>query len=291
MSGIGKIKQYNHSNPIGVGYVIIPTRVDRDAYVATCFRRERVTILGEAGCGMIKDCYISREALREISFPKDDKELGTAITYIVNSYNPKPIIIGILSKESESQLLEEGEFRLEKTFNNSKVSITGRAQTGDILIDVENNDGKGSLIINVTGKEDGSALKINCKGDATIYSDDTVNIETVGVINIKSIDKTDETKFSLIKVVNDNVNITPVDGGTFTISSGSEPILLGIKTVDQLTKELNISKAILQIINGATIATASPGTPDTLQVALKAALAGKTNADYSKIKSEISFTD
>jgi hypothetical protein len=291
MGGVSKIKQYNYSESVDYGYIVIPTKVDRDGYVATCYKRERVTIQGANGAGQIKDCYISRSALKDIDFPKDSNELGVAVAYIVNTFNNKPIIVGRVSKEAESQLLEEGEFRLEKSYNNSKVSVTGKAKTGDLLIDVENNDGTGALIINVTGKEDGSSLKINVKGDATIYSDDTLNLETVGVVNVKSIDENDETKFSIIKVTNNNVNITPVEDGTFTVSEGSEPILLGEKTVTELNKELDISKAITTIINGAPVLTTAVGTPDGLYVALKAAITGKTHGNYSNVKSEISFTD
>lgn len=280
INGVGRKRQFNYSEPIGYGYIIIPTGVDRDTYVATCYGRERLSVLGENGQGFIKNCYISRDALRDINFPPDSDTLGQMVAYIVNSFSNVPIIVGVVSKESETQLLEEGEFRLEKTYNNSNVSVTGKAKTGDLIIDVQNNDGKGALILNVSGKN-GSAFKINCKGDATIYSDDTVNLETTGEANIKSVDATDKTKFTNVKVTN----------GKFEINDGTESILLGNKTVTQLNKESAILKAITTILNGAPVVTTAVGQPDGLYVALKAAIAGKTHGDFSEVKSEISFTD
>ena len=226
INGVSRKRQFNYSEPVGYGYVIIPEGRDRDTYVSTCYGRERLSILGENGQGFIKNCYISRDALRDIDFPPDNNTLGQMVAYIVNSFNNVPIIVGVVSKESETQLIEEGEFRLKKTYNNSSVSVIGKAKTGDLIIDVQNNDNKGALIINVAGKE-GSSFKINCKGDATIYSDNTVNLETAGEVNLKSIDKTDETKFSTIKVTNNEVSVDSQDvinitsKGTLNINNGN----------------------------------------------------------------------
>lgn len=217
--GVSRQKQYNYSSPVDYGYIIVPTNVDRDDYVTTCYRRERVTIVGDNGQGIIKDCYISRTAIREINFPIDDTEMGDAVAYIVNSFNNKPIIVGRISKESESQILEEGEFRLEKSYKNSKVSVTGKSKTGDLLIDVENNDGTGALIINVSGKEDGSSLNINVKGSAKIYADDEINLETTGVVNLKSVDETNNDTLSEIKLTKDSINI--VSSGVVDINNGN----------------------------------------------------------------------
>ncbi len=295
-----RFRQENYAEPVDYGYIIIPMSVDRDEYVAMCYRRERVSILGAHGTGFIKDCYISREALREITFPIDDTQLGVMVAYIVNDFNNTPIIVGVVSKESESQLLEEGEFRLEKFYNGNKVSISGKAKTGDLFIDVEDAEATGAIFINVTGKEDGSLLKINVKGSATIYADDEINLNTVGTVNIKSIDQTDETKFSLVKVTNTEINATPVEGGRFSISTGSEPLVLGSKNSEILSDIQSLLNDLNTALSTFTTATSTAAVEPTLapaSVSLQASLQGMTSTIASLVNkidvnnSEISFTD
>lgn len=295
-----RYRQENYSDPVDYGYIIIPTSVDRNEYVSMCYRRERVSILGAHGTGFIKDCYISREALREITFPPDDTQLGVMVAYIVNDFNNVPIIVGVISKESESQLLEEGEFRLEKTYNGSKVSVSGKSKTGDLFIDVEDANNTGAIFINVSGKEAGSILKINVKGSATIYADDEINLNTVGVTNIKSIDQTDETKFSLVKVTNTEISAIPVEGGRFVVSTGGEPMVLGNKNSDILSDIQSLLNDLNTALSTFTTATSTAAVEPTLapaSISLQTSLQGMVTTIsglVSKIdvnNSEISFTD
>lgn len=294
MKGVSRYSQPNRSYPVDHGYVIIPTKKDRDQYVASCYRREKISIIQENGGGVLKDCSITRDALKDIEFPIDSDTLGQLVVYVCNPFDNHPIIIGVVSKENESMLLDEGSFKLEKTLGQNKVGISGNAKTGALFIDVQddNDDGKGTLIINVAGSGEGSSIKISCKGRTTIYSDDTVNLETTGEVNIKSINESDETKFSSIKVKNDNVNITPVDGGTFTISGGSEPLLLGNKTVEQLEKEVQALTSLLDSIAQIIPVNVPVNSPDPTWATWQAQVALITQrGDFSEVKSEISFTD
>ena len=50
----------------GFGYVMIPDGVDRDQFVATCFRKCRITIIDDSSGSIIHDCYITNEALQNI---------------------------------------------------------------------------------------------------------------------------------------------------------------------------------------------------------------------------------
>jgi hypothetical protein len=298
--GVSRLKQYNHSYPVDFGYIIIPTDVSRSSYVSMCYKRERITILGNGGMGIIRNCYISREILREIDFPKNNATLGQMVAYIVNSYNNVPMIIGVISKEGESQLMDEGEFRLEKFFNKNEVSISGRAKSANLMIDVVNGAGKGDLVVNISGSEEGSSLVINVKGTATIYTDDEINLNTVGTVNIKSIDQTDETKFSLVKVTNTEISAIPVEGGRFVVSTGGEPMVLGNKNSDILSDIQSLLNDLNTALSTFTTATSTAAVEPTLapaSISLQTSLQGMVTTIsglVSKIdvnNSEISFTD
>ncbi|MDH3382217.1 MAG: hypothetical protein OEL54_05890, partial [Flavobacteriaceae bacterium] len=126
---------------VGIGNIIIPTGVIRDDYVNTCYKRERVSILPTGGCEMIKDCYITISTLKDVEFPINSDELGVTVCYVIDKLKSKPIIIGTISKESESQLLSEYDIQIIKKNNNNIVGVTANAKNGHLGIFSKNTNG------------------------------------------------------------------------------------------------------------------------------------------------------
>ncbi len=64
----------------------------------------------------------------------------------------------------------------------------------------------------------------------------------------------------------------------------------GLVKIQELTKQLerdrDLMKAILQVVNGAPVTEPGNGSPSALQIAMKSAVAGKQQADYSKIEND-----
>lgn len=73
IDGVSRERQSDSPYSVGYGYIAIPSGVDRDDYIDTCFRRERVTVITDLG-GVFNDCYITSDALQRISFPSDIEE-------------------------------------------------------------------------------------------------------------------------------------------------------------------------------------------------------------------------
>lgn len=253
MDGISKIKG-QYAPLTGYGNIVIPSKVVRDDYVKTCYNRERVSVLLANGGGLLKDCYISREVLREVTFPSSSNELGDMVTFIRDIDNSKATIVGVISKESQSQLLEEGEFQLSKTMGNSSVTISGKAESGVLLIDVEDNNDIGELTISVSGKNDGSSLNLKCKGNTTIYADDSVNIETADSVKLKSTNATTSQEVLLeltnnkIKIENDIASLKSIleelvnqmSAITVPTPAGTSGIPLNIAQIQAILKDINI---------------------------------------------------
>ena len=129
-NGVSRDFMPNTRTGVNSGYILIPTGVGRDDYVLNCYRRERVSIQVENGGGVVHDCYITIQALREIKFPENNAEIGSGIIFISDPFMDRPIIIGVASNQDENTGLEEEQVRILKTKDGSYVSIVADGKTG-----------------------------------------------------------------------------------------------------------------------------------------------------------------
>lgn len=263
------------------GHIIIPSGVDPTKYKLNCYSRERVSVVLENGQGIILDCYIDKTALREIYFPKDEKSLGSYVA-ILQQRGKKGVIIGVVSYENESQLLTEGDIRLEKVDINGNVSsIRGNSTDGNMSLNVSNKQKEAVININVTGKDNSGKLNITTNNELKIRTTNKVDIESFGVVSVKALDKDNKDKFTEVKVEN----------GKISFGKGSEPVLLGDETQKQLDK---MSKRIDGIIDAINNAVPTPGDMSGagLQTTMKAGLLLIIQKeDFKDIKSELTFTE
>jgi len=157
------------------GYIILPSDVDRDAFIEQCYRWERVSVMVEKGGGVIHECYISREALKDIEFPETSSNLGSCVLFLTDAHNGQPIVFGVLSKEDESQLLREGFFQFSKSYQGSSVIISGDAKKGVMNLSVDGGD-LTQLNITVSNKNKDAVINVRCRGD--------INWEMDGLLKI-----------------------------------------------------------------------------------------------------------
>ena len=87
-------KQGTVQQTTGFGYVLIPEGVDRDKFVDTCFRTNKISIIDDSEGNIIHECFISNEALQNIQFPRKVGEKGTPVMWISQSYMNQPMIVG-----------------------------------------------------------------------------------------------------------------------------------------------------------------------------------------------------
>jgi hypothetical protein len=211
---------------IQYGYIILPSDVDRDAFIQQCYRWERVSVMLERGGGVIHECYITQTVLKDIEFPLTKEQLGSCVVLFTDINSGHPIILGILSKEDESQLLREGFFRVVKTASGGMVSISGDAKTGVMTLAV-NGGTLSQLNILVSNADKTATIKVQCRGDVTLELDDTFQIK----------DK------------------------TLKINGGTEPMVLGTELQTQLNKTNELLQALLDIINGPSIPEPGNSSP------------------------------
>lgn len=291
MRGVSREILYT-GDQIGYGYICIPENIDRNKYIKTCFRKEKISIILDQGGSMIMDCYITKESLQNITFPELAGQLGALVVFVVQKFNSKPIIIGTLSKTNESQLLSENTFKKEVKTDDNLVSIVGSGD-GSLTINVKNKTRGGKVSVNVIGED--AELNLNISGTTNINSTGDVNVKSSG--NINSIYLREGVE-SIKLLISENGLRYEDENNSFTIdknerkiihNEGSEALLLGDITKTEIEKLKNYVDTMkialdtaLGVINGVIPGVSSPFTTTMSTV---------ISGDFSQIKSTKSFID
>lgn len=191
--------------PVGAGYITIPPENDtnRDDYIRTCFNRQKLSII-TTDFIPINNCMITRSAIKDITFPQTPNLLGSAVVYVNDMYNDTVMIVGVLNN-SDSELLIENEFRLNKRSKNGSVNISGNAKNTAIYIDVNSEtDEDGNLTIDVRNKSNTSKVLLKVSGDIDIEATGDINIYS-NSLNIDSVSDVKVDSDSLIQLGKENL--------------------------------------------------------------------------------------
>lgn len=183
---------------VGRGYIFIPFGVDREQFVQTALRNERVSLMLEDGRGSINDAYISKTVLQEISFPEKTGELGSPIAYL-NIYPANEFtVIAVLSSNDNSQLLKEYQFKKVKESEIGRVSVIGNGDNGELIISVDGeNEDSGKVILNIKNSENKGELEINVLGGTNIYTQGDKVLKSAKSIELQVVNNETQKKSSL----------------------------------------------------------------------------------------------
>lgn len=223
MKGVSEYEQYNTSNPVYFGYIILPVDVERNKFIELCYRKERVSILVDRGGGIINDCYIDKDVLQHIEFPDkaDGTTVGSPIVYVSVPTLNIPFVIAVLSPEDRTELNKEHCYRI-KRFVGGKEAI------------VEVNGSRGAITFI------GDEILLVSNENAFIKSLKTVTMQANTIATIK----TNKSTFTM----NDSeVNITPSE--KFSLFEGKSAMVRG----DNNSEVLNDIQSILDNLNNALI--------------------------------------
>ena len=219
LSGRGVYKDFDPTlrKSINTGYIIVPTNVDRDKFIALCLRTERFSILVENGGGFLHKCYITKAALRDVEFPAVNQLLGSAVTFFTEPYAGKAIITGVVSKNDDPSINKESTIVFKKTKNGNYalLSVDGN---GQVTIDVIGTAKAGKLNINVRNDDYSAEVNLHVKGNINIYTEGNIDINTVGGDITMTTDQT-------ISMVNGDSSVK-VDTTGVSIDSGKKDILI-----------------------------------------------------------------
>jgi hypothetical protein len=129
----------------------------------------------EKGGGVFHECYISKDAIKDVEFPTAPDKLGSCVSFLTDIHSGHPVIFGVYSKEDESQLLREGFFKLSKIYQGDSVVISGDAKKGVMNLSVDGGD-LTQLNITVSNDKKDAIINVRCRGD--------INWEMDGLLKI-----------------------------------------------------------------------------------------------------------
>jgi hypothetical protein len=276
----------------GVGFVVVPSDIDREQYINDCYRTNTLTINGGKGYGYFSGVHADINVMQNITFPTDEENRGTAVVWVKDAISQLPVIVGVLRKQNEYYSLAENQFRLKRQ-NGDKTKfvelfIDGDESCFDIVL-VGDEETPAELNVKLGSKNKDSILNISSDNELNISSEKKVKIGTNQKIEVEISDK-GETKTSIVYelglglVYKDEFEneITCKDGQVDVISkkinhnSGKEPMVLGNTLADLLDEMLKAIQAI-------TVISPVGATSTPVNAASFAAIQAKLDTIKSKI--------
>lgn len=237
MSGITPIQGDKYNS--GIGYVSIPSDLDREKYIADCYRNNQVSLHLDDG-GYFNRVPISPEVLNFITFPEGTNELGSPVVYVLDEIYQQPYIVARLMRRDELGDSKEHGFKFSRRLNGSFVEINGSAKTNSLNILVDADEEVGHINFKLYNKNQDCKLSIDVQGDIELSASGSVHISQQKEIVIETIDPESEDSSKTV--------LTPTEHKVYTsklqMNDGEEHMVLGDKLKTFLGKFIDQVAAI-----------------------------------------------
>lgn len=273
-NGVARDQSPDIRTAMNKGYIIVPNGVDRNEYIETCLRTQRVSILVEGGGGVMHNCILSNHILQDIIFPENNitvqeegaEILGSGIIFFQEPYSGIIVIIAIIPKQDDLIYSSENVTKFFRTKNGKYASITIDGNSGSIII---NSDG-GVVGVNVKGRE--SSLEVVSEGSVNVSSEKNITIFTTNDIVLESL------------------KTTQIKPEKFMVGEGEHPIPLGDELKDQLEKLSTRVDNIVDVLKNNIPSAALHPNPAWSRI-INPIVSLWQKESFDGMNSELSFTD
>lgn len=273
-SGRGVYKDFDPTlrKSINEGYIIIPIDVDRTAFIEQCLRKERFSIQVEHGGGILHNCYITKSALRDITFPLPNQQLGSGVVFFADPFSGKVVITGVVGVTDSTDINRQDTIVLKK-MNGGNYALLSVNGDGQISIDIIGTATRGRLDINVRNDDSTAQINVRVKGSLNLSAEGgNVNIAAIDSdINLNATGK--------IQVISDQL----------LIHNAEEAMIKGDTLQSEIDKTNDVVKIIKESLAQWTVVPNDGGA--ALQAYFNGRIVNKDVGDFSNIKSEKSFLE
>lgn len=274
----------------GVGFVVVPSEVDRVQYINDCYRTNTLTINGGKGYGYFSGVHADINVMQNIKFPTDEENRGTPVVWVKDAVSQLPVIVSVLRRQGEYYSLDENQYRLKRGTETRNVEIFVDGTTAGLDITVlGDKDEPANIDIKLSSENADSVLNVSCDNEINIIGNKSVNVVTNQKATLKVKEKGEE-KMSLSYELGVGLNykdefeneVVAKDGEVDIISkkinhnSGKEPMVLGNTLADLLDEMLKAIQAI-------TVISPVGATSTPVNAASFAAIQAKLDTIKSKI--------
>lgn len=239
----------------GVGFVVVPSEVDRVQYINDCYRTNTLTINGGKGYGYFSGVHADINVMQNIKFPTDEENRGTPVVWVKDAVSQLPVIVAVLRKQGDYYSLDENQYRLKRgtETRNVEIFVDGNTAGLDITI-LGDKEEPANIDIKLSSENADSVLNVSCDNEINIIGNKSVNVVTNQKATLKVKEKGEE-KMSLSYELGVGLNykdefeneVVAKDGEVDIISkkinhnSGKEPMVLGntlAKLLDDMLKAI-----------------------------------------------------
>ncbi|MDB5206537.1 MAG: hypothetical protein JWR72_1612 [Flavisolibacter sp.] len=215
----------------GIAYVIIPSDVTREQYIRECYKTKTVSIYSEFN-GYTNRIPIDQYSLNFVKFPLDKKQYGSAVCFVINPIENRPIITGIYFKGDEVSDLQENQFTFKRELNGNIVEISGSPQDKFLTLNVISAV-NGEISINVKSEDESGKININVDGDCNITSLNKTTLKQFDSLLFITQNRDDENELTFEEHTPTGRHIMSaeekLDTESYIINDGKENFVLGQK--------------------------------------------------------------
>jgi hypothetical protein len=303
MNGVTKTMHSAPRKICGVGYVILGRGQDKDTYISSSFRNNRISIITDEG-EVISGCIVSKNVWQYLEFPATVKSRGSQVVWINIPYQNRVIILDVLHKRDELNNIQiPNQFKFQREVGNNIVTVQGEGQTGTISIVAQGEaDKEGELYVKILNSSELGLFSTYVQGIMSVDVEKDLNFRTGNSVTFTVRDESNPDSAGLFNYVlgagyslldefknnfqtnkNGIFNEVPDSVKVYARASGasSEPGLLGDKTYTLLNEIKNLLTSIV-----TTIQTASAIPPNVLTAPISAQISNWLDST-AKLATEI----
>lgn len=280
----GKPKtQRNDLSPITVGYIMIPKEVDRDGFIETCYRTNRVCVLVEGGL-FKTDVYITNEAIQNISFPEKAGEKGTQVVIASGAFRNQPIIVGTVQGNDETPNWSEEIIRFRKSHESTTTMFCMDPKHKEFNINIIETKEPVKFTILAGGNTE-HEIKIQSSGEIEVIASKKVKVLGFDTIEAQIIDVTKEAKdpgkeikkvtmnqdkFEIIRNVQDKQSQFVIDDQKIAMNFNNEKesIVMNENNIvisfDEAKEQIQLAQNLIKLLTGAKVEINGAAEPLTL---------------------------
>jgi hypothetical protein len=279
---IGLIKVNTGVGTGGVGFLVVPSEIDRIQYIEDCYRTQTVTINGGEGYGFFSSVRCPQNILENLVFPTETSR-GTPIVWVKDGMTHLPVIVGWLRQEGDYYALGEAQWRLSRGTDKRNVEIFVDGSIAEIQVNVLGDKEEPANIDIKLSSENGDS-------EFNLSSDNTVNLHAAKKLTLLSENEFDltvtekgETKGLIQYVLGKGIVIQDEFGNVIKTSDG---------LIELLSKQINHNEGKEPMVLGDTLAKLLSDLIDAIMKLTVMSPVGVTSvpvniADFSAIKARI----
>lgn len=207
---------------IGRAYIAMPSDMERAAYLRDCFLNWQVCVWTEDGA-FHNRVPIDPEVLSFVTFPSDNKSVGSPVIYATDDQFQQPVIVARLAMRTELGDGKENQFKFRRKLGDQLVEINGSANDTAINLIVDGAGQAGQMNINIFNQNKDCVLSVDVAGDVNVTASGAVITNAQTQIELTTTDSGSDNSASFQQSTTENKFYNQ----KLIVNDGTDPLTLG----------------------------------------------------------------